>query len=128
MNRIRDFREDRDLTQKELASIVGVSTMTVMRWENGQTEVPALMAIKLSDVFKVPVEELFNMKSFIPKVLFKEIDNVYQYIITRLESLTNSELLRLQGAVESLLYNRNSNVGIPAYQKPEERGVGKKGN
>lgn len=36
MNRIKDARREKKLTQGELAHLVGVSMQTIFRWENGQ--------------------------------------------------------------------------------------------
>lgn len=36
MNKINSLRQEKDLTLKELAYILGVSEATVSRWENGK--------------------------------------------------------------------------------------------
>ena len=38
--RIRDLREDRDLTQAEMAKRLNVHTTQYRRWETGETEIP----------------------------------------------------------------------------------------
>jgi len=43
-SKIRAFREDRHLTQTELAQMLGVTKMEVLRWENGKNE-PSRLAI-----------------------------------------------------------------------------------
>lgn len=118
MNKIRDLREDKDMTQSQLASILGVTTMTLSRWERGYTEVPVMEAFKLSQFFHVPVEEIFDVKPFTPKIVYKEIDNIYQYVISNLNSFTNSELLRIQGAIEQTLLNRSNISSSPSITKP----------
>jgi len=128
LNKISDFRQDRDLTQSALAEIIGVSLMTISRWEREQTELPSSAIIKLADFFGVSFEEVLGRKAPVPKIVYKEIDNVYQYMITKLESLSNSELLRIQGAVESLLYNRNNPTAGSTLSIREERVASKKGS
>jgi len=41
--KIKTAREEAGLTQEELAKMVGVHRLTVLKWENGQTE-PSPMA------------------------------------------------------------------------------------
>jgi DNA-binding transcriptional regulator YiaG len=45
--KIREHREERRLTLKGLAFILGVSMMEVMRWENGKNEPSKLAMAKL---------------------------------------------------------------------------------
>ena len=44
-NTIYNIRKERDITQKELADLIGVSDRTISKWENGST-VPDLETIK----------------------------------------------------------------------------------
>ena len=43
---VRAIRESRGLTQKEMAELVGVDTVTVNRWENGKSS-PMRLAVKV---------------------------------------------------------------------------------
>ena len=38
--RVRDLREDNDLTQKQVAEILKEHNTTYIRWETGETEIP----------------------------------------------------------------------------------------
>ena len=58
-NRIKGEREQASLTQAALAELVGVSRKTINTVENGVFTPSALLAIKLAEALKVPVEELF---------------------------------------------------------------------
>lgn len=58
-NRIKSEREQASLTQAALAELVGVSRKTINTVENGVFTPSALLAIKLAEALKVPVEELF---------------------------------------------------------------------
>ena len=48
LNRIKDYRTERGLTQAELAELVGVTRKTVNTVENGIFTPSALLAIKLA--------------------------------------------------------------------------------
>lgn len=55
------LRNELDMTQAELARILGVSQQTVFAYELGDRRVSVLMMITLAKVFGVPVEELMGM-------------------------------------------------------------------
>ena len=59
MKRLKDLREDRDLTQKELAKIIGCSQTTYSRYETGQTSVPNDILTKLADLYDVSLDYIF---------------------------------------------------------------------
>lgn len=51
-----------NLTQEQLAELVGVARKTINTIENGKFIPSTKLAIKLARVFEVPVEELFILK------------------------------------------------------------------
>ena len=61
LNRIKEYRGERGLTQAELAEQVGVTRKTVNTVENGVFTPSALLAIKLARALEVPVEQLFSI-------------------------------------------------------------------
>ncbi|MGN0596180.1 MAG: helix-turn-helix domain-containing protein [Ruminiclostridium sp.] len=56
--RIRDLREDSDLTQKALAEYLGTTTQYYGRYEQGQIEIPFERAIKLAEFYNVSLDFL----------------------------------------------------------------------
>ncbi len=59
--RIRDLREDRDLTQKEMARILNCSQQVYSNYELGQRDVPTDILIKLSAFHKVSVDYILGI-------------------------------------------------------------------
>lgn len=55
------LRQGMDMTQAELARILGVSQQTVFAYELGDRRVNVLALIKLAKIFGVPVEQLMCM-------------------------------------------------------------------
>lgn len=77
--KIRNLRTDRQLTQQELAKIVGVTDKAVSTWENG-TKTPRMGVIeKLADYFGVSkaylVDDNITFSSFLPEDIQK-IDGI----------------------------------------------------
>lgn len=59
-NHLRKYRFDHgQLTQQELANVVGVTRLTIHSIESGKFTPSTLLAIKLANFFKVRVEDLF---------------------------------------------------------------------
>ena len=48
--RIRDLREDRDFSQKQLAEILNISQSTYSRYESGFLDIPSEILISLSKI------------------------------------------------------------------------------
>jgi putative transcriptional regulator len=59
-NKIKVFRAMHDLTQEDLAKVVGVTRQTILAIEKGKY-VPSLdLAFKIARHFKVNIEEVFT--------------------------------------------------------------------
>jgi putative transcriptional regulator len=61
-NTMKVQRSRMNLTQEQLAEMVGVTRKTINTIENGKFIPSTKLAIKLARVFEVPVEELFILK------------------------------------------------------------------
>lgn len=59
--RIRDLREDHDLTQKELAKALNCSQQVYSNYELGQRDIPSDILIKLSAFYKVSVDYILGI-------------------------------------------------------------------
>jgi putative transcriptional regulator len=60
-NRLREAREAKELTQAELAGLIGVSRKTVNTVENGVFVPSTVIALKLARALGEPVERLFSL-------------------------------------------------------------------
>ncbi|MBQ7521453.1 MAG: helix-turn-helix transcriptional regulator [Clostridia bacterium] len=49
--RLRDLREDHDLKQKEIASILGIDQRVYSNYEIGKREIPVHLLIRLADYY-----------------------------------------------------------------------------
>ncbi|MCI6265534.1 MAG: helix-turn-helix domain-containing protein [Erysipelotrichaceae bacterium] len=63
MNRIRDLREDKDLTQQELSNILGCSQTTYSRYETGNLNVPIDILKKLAKFYKVSIDYIVGISN-----------------------------------------------------------------
>ena len=62
-NHLREARNEKGLSQMELANMVGVSRQTISSIENGQFNPTAKLALILCIALDKTFEEIFNLKS-----------------------------------------------------------------
>lgn len=63
MNQIKKARIIAGLTQEQVAKKIGVTTVTVCKWETGQT-FPNVRRLKtVADVLNVPIEKLVEERA-----------------------------------------------------------------
>ena len=58
--RIKELREEKQISQKKLAEIIGTSQRNIGRWENEENEPSYLQLVKLADFFDVTVDYLIG--------------------------------------------------------------------
>lgn len=63
--RIKELRTKANITQKQLAEYIGVTSQTILNWENGIFEPKISELIKLANYFHVSVDYLIE----------REVDN-----------------------------------------------------
>lgn len=67
---IRSKREERDMTQLELAEILHVTRQTVSRWESGSRCPDLILSKKIADTFDISLDELVSssdVDSYVPR-------------------------------------------------------------
>lgn len=58
--RIRELREDKDLTQKQVGEILSCSQRVYSNYERGDLDIPTEILIKLADFHNVSVDYILN--------------------------------------------------------------------
>ncbi len=59
--RIKDLREDHDLSQQEVAEYLGMKQPQYSRYERGMRDIPTDILIKLSQLYKTSVDYLLGI-------------------------------------------------------------------
>ena len=57
---IKQKREDAKMSQADLARVMGVTQATISYWENNKTVPNAFQLLKLSEILKCEMRELFS--------------------------------------------------------------------
>lgn len=58
--RIRDLREDKDLSQTEIAKYLGMSQTGYSKYETGENDIPTQILIKLADYYNTTTDYLLG--------------------------------------------------------------------
>lgn len=58
--RIRDLREDNDLTQKQVSSVLMCDQSLYSKYERGEREIPLALVVSLADYYGVSVDYLIG--------------------------------------------------------------------
>ena len=58
--RIRDMREDKDLTQRRMGEILSCSQRVYSNYERGDIDIPTTILIKLADFYGVSVDYILG--------------------------------------------------------------------
>ena len=58
--RLRDLREDRDLTQTQVAKMLGMSQTGYSKYETGENDVPTAILIKLARFYNTSIDFLLG--------------------------------------------------------------------
>lgn len=59
--RLRDLREDHDITQRQIAGMLGMKQTQYFRYEQGYRDIPTDMLIRLSDIYSVSVDYILGL-------------------------------------------------------------------
>ncbi|MBF0818602.1 helix-turn-helix domain-containing protein [Streptococcus acidominimus] len=64
MNRLKELRKEKKLSQKEIADFLTVNEKTISRWENGESQIKSDKAKALADYFGVSVAYLLGYSEY----------------------------------------------------------------
>ena len=59
--RLKDIREDKDITQKEISDFLHIKQNTYSQYENGQRQIPVSILIKLADYYNTSVDYILKL-------------------------------------------------------------------
>lgn len=60
-NRIRDLREDNDLSQTQVAKMLGMSQTGYSKYETGENDIPTQVLIKLAKFYNTSVDYILGI-------------------------------------------------------------------
>lgn len=61
-NKLKELRQERNLTQEELAQVLGVTRQTIIAVENDKYDPTFRLALRIAQFFEVYVENIFILE------------------------------------------------------------------
>ncbi|NQP27536.1 helix-turn-helix transcriptional regulator [Streptococcus suis] len=88
MNRLKELRQEKKLSQKELADYLGINEKTISRWENGESTIKSDKAQALADHFGVNTAYLLGYSD-------SPADNLRDLLFHEIKALKELRVLRI---------------------------------
>lgn len=73
---IKRLRHEKEITQQQLASWLGISAQAVSKWENGETYPDGALLVPIANALDVSLDALFDNKSYSMKDISSSIRNL----------------------------------------------------
>lgn len=61
--RLRDLREDHDMTQDQLVAALGLNKTTYTNYEQGKREIPFALVIRLAQFYNVSIDYIAGLSN-----------------------------------------------------------------
>lgn len=105
--RIRDLREDADMTQKQAADKLFLHLTQYRRYENGQSEVPFNIAINISKLYNVSLDYIAGLTNDKQGLTKSALCAEETRLIKQFRSLNDLNQGRVLERIEILLTREN---------------------
>lgn len=93
--RLRDLREDRDLTQKDLAEELYMQTTQYRRYETGERSLSLETAVALAVFYNVSLDYLAELTDYNGKIETSELSVDEKQLLTYFRKLNSTDKERL---------------------------------
>ena len=93
MNRLKELRQEKKLSQKEIAETLGFSLRSFQRMENGESQIKPEKAQQLADFFGVNVGYLLGYSEYrelekaLDKTIFSNYPDVETFLTQEIKEL-----------------------------------------
>lgn len=107
-DRLRDLRNGRGESQKQLADLLGVTENSIANWENGRREPEALALLRMADHYVVDAGYLMGLTD--DPARQKDLPPGWEEVVTRaLEAeLEPGDILNIIGIIEARTAKKRS--------------------
>ncbi len=99
---IRGLRESKDMTQDDLADVVGVTRQAVSNWELGKSVPDSGILLALSELFQVTINELLKgEKDYKDTKQNEELENIALNLVDQynIKSLRINKIIKISGVI-----------------------------
>ncbi len=104
-NRIRDLREDSDLTQEQLIEKLGMHKTTYTNYEQGKHTVPLDFAVLLAEFYGVSIDYIAGLTNEKQGLTKSSLSDFETEVVTKLKQLNDIDKGRVLGAIDTMIQN-----------------------
>jgi transcriptional regulator with XRE-family HTH domain len=95
---LKFFREERKITQKQLAEVLGVKHNTISTWENGTNSIDVSLLMQICEYLNVSLDDMFGRES--KDILVMEMSEAEKRLIFNWRNLSHDNRMKLTGIIE----------------------------
>ena len=101
--RLINLRESKDMTQKELAEIIGFQSGAISKYEKGTSQPSIRTLIKIAEIFKCSVDYLLGVSSIRNPYTPDNFTPKEAGIIARYRKLTKENQIRIDERIRAMI-------------------------
>lgn len=101
--RLRDLREDKDMTQKQIAEILQIHQVQYHKYESGKRELPLHMAVELAKYYNVSLDYIAGLTNDKRGLTKSELPKDETVLLKKYRSLSPQNKGRLLERLDILL-------------------------
>ena len=119
MNRLKELRKEKKLSQKEIAKEMSISEKTLSRWENGESQIKPEKAQQLADYFGVSVGYLLGYSEYrelekaLDKTIFSNYPDVETFLTQEIKELIGERTKDFYEYIDKQFYESYKNTAVP---------------
>lgn len=119
MNRLKELRQEKKLTQQELANEIGVTKRTYIYWEKGERQIKPEKAQQLADCFGVSVGYLLGYSEYrelekaLDKTIFSNYPDVETFLTQEIKELIGERTKDFYEYIDKQFYESYKNTAVP---------------
>ena len=119
MNRLKELRQEKKLSQKEIAETLGFSLRSFQRMENGESQIKPEKAQQLADFFGVNVGYLLGysehreLEKALDKTIFSNYPDVDTFLTQEIKELIGERTKDFYEYIDKQFYESYKNTAVP---------------
>ena len=119
MNRLKELRKEKKLSQKEIAKEMSISVKTLSRWENGESQIKPEKAQQLAKYFEVSVGYLLGYSEYreiekaLDKTIFSNYSDVETFLNQEIKELIGERVKKFYEYIDKQFYESYKNTAVP---------------
>ena len=119
MNRLKELRQGKKLSQKEIAETLGFSLRSFQRMENGESQIKPEKAQQLADYFGVSIGYLLGYSEYrelekaLDKTIFSNSPEVETFLNQEIKELIGERVKKFYEYIDKQFYESYKNSAVP---------------